>query len=70
MSHVLAVSGSPMKVSRSAALLGHVGGILEEHGHTVDTLTLRDLPAEALLHADFDHPAISMRPPGWSRRTA
>src|SRR6478609_4002975 len=47
-----------MKVSRSAVLLGHVTGILEQHGHTVDPLTLRDLPAEALLHADFDHPAI------------
>ncbi len=58
MSHVLAVSGSPMKVSRSAVLLGHVSGILEENGHTVDTLTLRDLPAEALMHAEFDDPAI------------
>src|SRR3954464_333995 len=47
-----------MKVSRSAVLLGHVTGILEQHGHTVDTLTLRDLPAEALMHADFDDPAI------------
>jgi len=58
LSHVLAVSGSPMKVSRSAVLLDHVSGILEQHGHTVDTLTLRDLPAEALMHADFDDPAI------------
>src|SRR3954454_81696 len=47
-----------MKVSRSAVLLGHVTGILEQHGHTVDTLTLRDLPAEALMHAHFDDPAI------------
>ncbi|MCW2850130.1 MAG: NADPH-dependent reductase [Marmoricola sp.] len=58
MSHVLAVSGSPMVVSRSAVLLGHVSGVLQERGHTVDTLILRDLPAEALMHADFDHPAI------------
>jgi FMN reductase len=58
VSHVLAVSGSPMLVSRSAVLLGHVSGVLLEHGHTVDTLTLRDLPAEALMHADFDPPAI------------
>src|SRR3954454_20882061 len=47
-----------MKVSRSAMLLEHVTGILEGRGHTVDTLTLRDLPAEALLHADFEHPEI------------
>jgi FMN reductase len=58
LSHVLAVSGSPMEVSRSAVLLGHVSGILKEHGHTVDTLTLRELPPEALLHAHYDHPAI------------
>ena len=58
MSHVLAVSGSPKLVSRSAMLLGHVSGILEQHGHTIDTLTLRDLPAQALMHADFEHPAI------------
>ena len=58
-----------MKVSRSAALLGHVAGILEEHGHTVDTLTLRDLPAEALMHADFEHPATSTPLRGWRRRT-
>jgi FMN reductase len=47
-----------MKVSRSAVLLSHVTGILEANGHTVDTLTLRELPAEALMHAQFDDPAI------------
>ena len=58
MAHVLAVSGSPMTVSRSAVLLGHVTNKLTGHGHTVDTLRIRDLPAEALLHADFDDPKI------------
>jgi SsuE family FMN reductase len=58
MAHVLAVSGSPMGVSRSAVLLRHVTDILTTHGHTVDTLRVRELPAEALLHADFAHPAI------------
>jgi len=58
MAHILAVSGSPMEVSRSAVLLGHVTGILTSHGHTVDTLRVRDLPAQALLHADFADPAI------------
>jgi FMN reductase len=58
MAHVLAVSGSPMEVSRSAVLLGHVSGILSGHGHTVDTLRVRDLPAQALLHAQFDDPRI------------
>lgn len=58
MAHVLAVSGSPMTISRSAVLLGHVTNIVTSHGHTVDTLRIRDLPAEALLHAQFDDPAI------------
>jgi FMN reductase len=47
-----------MRVSRSAVLLGHVSGILQQHGHTVDTLTLRDLPPAALMHAELDHPEI------------
>ena len=50
--------GQPEAVSRSAVLLRPRPGILEERGHAVDTLTLRDLPAEALMHAEFDHPAI------------
>ena len=58
MAHVLAVSGSPMEVSRSAVLLGHVCRLLTERGHTVDRLAVRDLPAAALLHADFSDPAV------------
>lgn len=58
MAHVLAVSGSPMAVSRSAVLLRHVTDIVTSHGHTVDTMRIRDLPAAALLHADFADPAI------------
>jgi len=58
MAHVLAVSGSPMEVSRSAVLLGHVTRHLAERGHTVDRFAVRDLPAQALLHADFADPAI------------
>lgn len=58
MAHILAVSGSPMEVSRSAVLLGHVTRLLAEQGHSVDCLAVRDLPADALLHANFAHPAI------------
>jgi FMN reductase len=47
-----------MEISRSNVLLGHVSSILESRGHTVDTLRIRDLPAEALLHADFGNPAL------------
>jgi FMN reductase len=59
MAHILAVSGSPMEVSRSAVLLGHVTDQLAQRGHTVDRLAVRELPAEALLHADFADPAIA-----------
>lgn len=47
-----------MQVSRSAVLLGHVSSYLEERGHTIDRLTVRDIPPQALLHADFTDPAI------------
>jgi FMN reductase len=58
MSRVLTVSGSPKEVSRSTILLGHVSAVLAARGHTIDHLSLRDLPAQALMHADFDDPAI------------
>lgn len=59
MARVLTVSGSPSVVSRSAKLLDHVARDLHGHGHDVVHLNVRDLPAEALLHADFAHPAIA-----------
>jgi FMN reductase len=58
MSRILTVSGSPSVVSRSAKLLDHVARELGGHGHEVEHLNVRDLPAEALLHAHVDHPAI------------
>jgi FMN reductase len=58
MSRVLTVSGSPKEVSRSNILLGHVSSILAARGHTIDHLSLRDLPPRALLHADLEDPAI------------
>jgi FMN reductase len=59
MSRILTVSGSPSVVSRSAGLLAHVSRDLQRHGHDVVHLGVRDLPAEALLHAQLDHPAIT-----------
>jgi FMN reductase len=58
MSRILTVSGSPSVVSRSAKLLDHVSRSLVRSGHDVTHLNLRDLPAEALLHARFDDPEI------------
>ncbi|MZD04188.1 NADPH-dependent FMN reductase [Streptomyces sp. SID5785] len=58
MPTVLTVSGSPSATSRTGRLLGHVGRRLAAHGHEVSHLDVRDLPADALLGADFGHPAI------------
>lgn len=58
MAAILSVSGSPSAVSRTAHLLRHVTSRLTRHGHEVATLNVRTLPADALLGADFHHPAI------------
>jgi FMN reductase len=58
MASILSVSGSPSATSRTARLLDHVAGRLAAHGHQVTPLDVRALPSEALLGADFRHPAI------------
>lgn len=56
---VLLIAGSPSERSRTAALLEATGARLRDHGvQQVDTLRVRDLSAEALLQADFAHPAV------------
>ncbi|MFF2696988.1 NADPH-dependent FMN reductase [Streptomyces cyaneofuscatus] len=58
MATVLSVSGSPSATSRTARLLLHLGDRLRDQGHEVVSLDVRTLPADALLGADFAHPAI------------
>ncbi|GGS46612.1 NADPH-dependent FMN reductase [Streptomyces griseoviridis] len=58
MALVLSVSGSPSPTSRTARLLRHLDDRLRAQGHEVVPLDVRTLPAEALLGADFRHPAI------------
>ncbi|MGW9023453.1 NADPH-dependent FMN reductase [Streptomyces sp. NPDC055722] len=58
MAIVLSVSGSPSASSRTARLLRHLDQRLIAQGHQVIPLDVRTLPAEALLGADFRHPAI------------
>ncbi|SDJ51289.1 NADPH-dependent FMN reductase [Streptomyces indicus] len=58
MATVLSVSGSPSATSRTARLLRQLDRRLAAQGHEVIPLDVRTLPAEALLHADFAHPAI------------
>ncbi|WP_081237501.1 NADPH-dependent FMN reductase [Streptomyces viridosporus] len=58
MATVLSVSGSPSAASRTNRLLRHLDRRLIAQGHEVIPLDVRALPAEALLGADFGHPAI------------
>ncbi|MBC3982616.1 NADPH-dependent FMN reductase [Streptomyces buecherae] len=58
MATVLSVSGSPSATSRTARLLRHLDARLASQGHEVVPLDVRTIPAEALLGADFQHPAI------------
>ncbi|MEU7426054.1 NADPH-dependent FMN reductase [Streptomyces sp. NPDC040750] len=58
MATVLSVSGSPSASSRTGRLLRHLDERLIAQGHRVVPLDVRTVPAEALLGADFRHPAI------------
>lgn len=55
---ILLLSGSPSTPSRSSRLLHHVGDKLKELGYHTQSLNVKDLPAQALLHADFAHPEL------------
>jgi FMN reductase len=59
MATVLSVSGSPSASSRTGRLLRHLDQRLIAQGHEVVALDVRTIPAEALLGADFRHPAIA-----------
>jgi FMN reductase len=56
---VLLIAGSPSERSRSSALLEAVAQRLRLQGRQSETLLIRELPAQALLQADFGHPGIS-----------
>lgn len=52
---ILLLAGSPSIPSRSTRLLHHVGERLAALGHRSSKLHVLDLPAQALLHADFNN---------------
>jgi FMN reductase len=58
MATVLSVSGSPSASSRTGKLLRHLDTRLVAQGHRVIPLDVRTIPADALIGADFRHPAI------------
>lgn len=55
---ILLIGGSPSATSRTGRWLEDIRSRLARQGQHVETLHVRDLPAEALLHADFKHPDI------------
>lgn len=57
---VLLIAGSPAIPSRSTRLLHHVGEELAARGFRTSKLHVLDLPAEALLHADFSNGDIKL----------
>lgn len=58
-STILLIAGSPSASSRSAALLDSVSLRLAHRGGLkVERLNIRELPAQALLLAEWDHPEI------------
>jgi FMN reductase len=58
MADVVTLAGSPSHPSRSTAILDHVRAQFEANGFSTESVQVRDLPAEALLFAQFDNPAI------------
>ena len=59
MATIVTLSSSPSAASRTDAVLGHVERRLRARGHDVERVTVRDLPAEALLRADASDPRIA-----------
>ena len=59
MSTFLSISASPQQISSTHSLLTHVNRRILGARHTVGTLQVRDLPAQALLAADVHDPEIA-----------
>ena len=58
MTHTLILTGSPSGSSRTAKLAALIGARLAQRGVDSSLLDVRSLPAEDLLHARFEAPAI------------
>lgn len=55
---ILALTGSPSATSKSNRIVDQIGRRLATEGYAVESLAVRDLPAESLLKLDVNHPAI------------
>jgi len=59
VSSIVALAGSPSATSRTVALGEQLAERLRTQAHEVRVVAVRALPADALLGADTDHPAIA-----------
>ncbi|HEY2512522.1 MAG TPA: NADPH-dependent FMN reductase [Polyangiaceae bacterium] len=59
MANILCILGSPSAPSRTAFMADYVVEQLGRAGHAVETLVLRDLPAEDLVKARMNAPEIA-----------
>jgi FMN reductase len=59
MPSIVVLAGSPSATSRTLALCGHLGERLHTQAHEVSVVSVRDLPADALIAADAGHPALA-----------
>jgi FMN reductase len=59
MTSVVTLTGSPSQSSRSAALALHVANQLGARGFELESINVRDLPADALLGGRASDPAIA-----------
>jgi FMN reductase len=59
MPSIACIVGSPSAPSRTAFVATHLATQLTAAGNTVETISIRDLPAEDLLRARTDSPAIA-----------
>jgi FMN reductase len=55
---IVGIQGSPSASSRSGSLLSLAQSRLQGVASNTHAIAVRELPAQALLHAQFDHPSI------------
>lgn len=58
MSRIVTIAGSPSATAKSSAILGLAHRVLKRNAVCSHAITVRNLPPEALIHADTKHPAI------------
>jgi FMN reductase len=56
---VILIGGSPSAISSGSRLLQYIGDRLASQGHRCTRLQVRELPADALLHADYGDSTIA-----------